>query len=88
MKTTFTDLSGTGLISIGAMAKKSGVSASAIRGYEKMGLLRDHNIRVVRAYNTRFFYPEDAFKLSQIKARRLSNRNQILAAQGGAYANH
>lgn len=76
------DLSGQQLISIGEMAKKSHVSASAIRGYEKMGLFQQYGIRVIRAGNYRYFDPADAWKITQIKAQRISDRNVMLASQG------
>lgn len=84
MKYKVQDLSGgPQLITIGEMAKKSGVSASAIRGYEKLGLLRQYGIPVIREGSFRYFNPEDSWKLAQIKASRVANRNEILASQGG-----
>lgn len=76
------DLKGETLISIGEMSRKSGVSASAIRGYEIMGLLAQYGITVIRSGNYRYFSKDDAMKLAQIKADRLTERNLKLSLQG------
>ena len=76
------DVSGEKLVAIGEMKKLCNVSASALRGYEKLGLLDQYNIPVVRHNGIRYFRRGDSFKLSQIKADRLSVRNKKLS-QGG-----
>lgn len=88
MKAKVTDTEGRELVSIKRMAEKAKVSPSAIRGYEQLGLLRKYDIAVVRHGNNRYFYPEDYWKLSQIKIDRVSRRNHILASQGGKNANY
>lgn len=82
MKTEMLDASGQKLISIGKMAKKAHLSASAIRGYEHLGLLFKYDVAVIRVGTIRFFKEDDWWKLSQIKIDRTSRRNQILSSQG------
>ena len=76
----YTDSSGRRWVSIREMSRLAAVSQSAIRGYEKLGLFNSYKITVIRIDNHRYFDPRQSFRLAQIKAERLSNRNASLAA--------
>jgi len=87
-KVEITDLSGNKLISIGEMAKKSGVSASAIRGYEVLGLLRNTGVQVIRQGKIRYYNPRDSWKIAQIKASRMTKRDEKLVRQNSYNVYH
>ena len=80
-KLRLAQLAAEGLISINEMSKLSGVCISSIRGYEALGLLPTYGIKVFRDEGKRFYRKDDVFKMAQIKAERVMNRNRILASQ-------
>ena len=81
MDTRIRALDGTELISIGKMAKASGVCASALRGYEELGLMNQYGIYVHRVGTYRYYRPNDAMKIAQIKSDRVTTRNRKLGRQ-------
>jgi len=76
----YTDTSGKRWVSIREMSRLAHVSQSAIRGYERLGLFGTYKIIVIRIDNHRYFDPKQSFRLAQIKAERISNRNASLAS--------
>jgi hypothetical protein len=87
MKPQLTDLSGNILISIGQMAKASGVCASSLRGYETLGLMAKYGIEVSRHGKSRYYKSEDSWRIAQIKAERATRRNRLLGSQSSRNAN-